>query len=99
MALYGGIGEVERRGHEALMGEIEVEDDEVISTPFAHIDSVTLTLKGGSTPGLGAAVLTYDVDDSDVEILAWRPTSSSNPTLIANNSPVTVSYLIMGRRR
>lgn len=93
------VGEAERQGKELVTGETAVTASVEIDTPFATIDSVSITLKTGSAPGSGSSVFTYDVSGNTVTIYAWKVTSSADNTLIAGTSEVTVGYTIIGRRR
>jgi hypothetical protein len=101
MALFGAIGEVRRQGKEVETGEVTLDETNPteVSTPFARIDAVFVTLQGSDAPGLDTSVVTYVVDGNKVEFYAWEPTSSSNPTLVASDSQATISYTIIGRRR
>lgn len=100
MSLFGALAEGVRQGKEVLTGRLEIATaSETVVTPFATIDAVIVTREGDGAPGVTSSVFTYDVDGNEVDIYAWRPTSSSNPTLIAGNAAVTVSYVIIGRRR
>ena len=99
MSLYGALGEAVRTGKEVLSGEVALDgaNPTVVSVPFASVDSVSLTLKGGTVPT--ASVLTYTVGAGVVNIFAWEPTDASTTTLTASDSTDTVSYDIIGRRR
>lgn len=98
MTLFSGIGEVERNGKEVVVGSVELTDDEDISTPFAQIDHVSITQVTDTAPGVTTTTYTYDVTGSVVTIYAWKPTSTSNPSLVAATDASVVSYEIIGRR-
>ena len=67
-----------------------------VSTGLSTITGVTLTISNGSAPGVGTSVLTYTVSGGTLSIFAFKPTSSSNPTLVASTGTETVSYPVVG---
>ena len=67
-----------------------------VSTGLSTITGVTLTISNGSAPGVGTSVLTYTVSGGTLSIFAFKPTSSSNPTLVASTGTETVSYTVVG---
>jgi len=81
-----------------VTGEVALDGSNptVVVTGFSTIESVTLALKGSSAPGIGTSALTYDIDGSSLSIYAWKPTSNSNPTLVASTGTETVGYIITG---
>lgn len=101
MPLYGALAEHERTGKEVHCGEMALDgaNPTPISTGFANIDSVALQLEGSTAPGLGTSVLTYEVDGSTVNVYAWKPTSATDPTLVASTGTESFSFTIIGRRR
>lgn len=101
MPLYGALGEVVRTGKLVHCGVATLDgaNPTPLTTPFANVDAVLLQLEGSTAPGLGASVLTYEVDGSTVNVYAWEPTASGDATLTASDSEVDFSYLIIGRRR
>jgi hypothetical protein len=98
MTLYSALGEVERNGKEIVVGRLELTADETVSTPFAQIDAVMVMKETDTAPGVTTTTYTFDVDGSDVNIYAWKPTSTSNPSLVAATDASDVSYIIIGRR-
>ena len=63
---------------------------------LSTITGVTLTIANASAPGVGTTTLTYAVSGGTLSIYAWKPTSSSNPTLVASTGTETVSYTVVG---
>lgn len=64
---------------------------------FASVEQVI-----GTSPGVGPSVFTYTIDGTTankVDLFAWQPTSSTNPTLIAGTSAATVTVVVFGVRR
>lgn len=99
----GTIAPEKRSSNEAVYtGEVALDGSNPtpVVTPFNTVTSVALTLGGSSAPGVGTSVLTYakstDPGVKTVNIYAWKPTSNSNPTLIASAGTETVSYEITG---
>ena len=81
-----------------LGGELALDgSNTTIETGLRAVVSVALSLRGAPAPGLNTSQLTYDVVGSRVDVYAWKPTSVSNPTLIASTGTDTVSYVIVGR--
>jgi predicted RecA/RadA family phage recombinase len=67
-----------------------------IVTGLTTIDSVQLTLKKNSAPGVGTSSLTYDVSGGTVNVYAWKVTATGDTTLIASTGTETFSYTIRG---
>lgn len=93
------LAEAVRQGKEVLCGETAVTADVDIATPFAIVDAVVVTQRIGTAPGDNSTNFTYDVVDNVVTIFAWKPTSGSDPTLVAGTTETDVGYIIVGRRR
>ena len=81
-----------------LGGEVALDGSNptAIQTGLRGVVSVTLSLRSSPAPGLNTSLLTYDVVGSRVDVYAWKPTSVSNPTLIASTGTETFSYTIVG---
>lgn len=58
--------------------------------------SVSVTLSGITTPGVGTSAFTTSVSGSYVNVYAWKPTSSGNPTLIASTGTESFYWLAAG---
>lgn len=99
MSLHGALAEATRKGHEILEGEATVTASLAIAVPFATISSVNITQKTAVAPGLNSSVYTWNYAAGVLTIYAWKPTSATNPTLIAGTVASTVSYMIVGKRR
>jgi len=67
-----------------------------VAGKMRSVVSVQLTLLDATAPGVGTSVLTYSVSGTAVSVYAWKPTSSSNPTLIASTGTETFSYTVIG---
>ena len=67
-----------------------------IVTGMDTITGVSLALKGTSAPGVGTSTLTYGISGNTLSIYAWKPTSSSDPTLIASTGTETFGYTVVG---
>lgn len=95
---YGGFGTANMRPPIAA-GEVTLDGANPtgpIATGLGVINAVTLTMKGSTSPGLDPYVLTYTTSGDDLNIYAWKATSSSNPTLIASTDTMTVSWMAVG---
>lgn len=68
-------------------------------TNMDQVDQVVVTQVNGSAPGLNSSDFTYTVSGNTVSLFAWKPTSSTNPTLIAGTDSVTVTVVAFGRKR
>lgn len=58
--------------------------------------AVSHQLGGSSAPGVGTSVITYAISGTTVSLYAWKPTSGSDPTLVASTGTETVSYVAVG---
>lgn len=101
MSLQGALAEHDREGKEVITGEVALDGSNptAVTTGFATIDAVFLTMKTTSSPGVSTSVLTFDVSNNVVNIYGWKPTSTTDTTLVASDGTQTVSYIIVGRRR
>ena len=81
-----------------VAGEVALDaaNPTVLQTGLRAVASVTLTVKANATPGLNTSILTYEVVGGLVNVFAWKPTSATNPTLIASTGTETISYVIVG---
>lgn len=67
-----------------------------VTLPFSNVDSVALTLKGGTAPGDNTSILTYAVVGNVLNIYAWKNTGGTDPTLVASTGTETVSFQVVG---
>lgn len=94
------LAEAERTGKEVLTREVAIATaSAVVTHPFRVIDNVQITRKTSSAPALTSSVFTWQVVGNVLTVYAWRPTSATDPTLIAGNAASTVSVTVTGRRR
>lgn len=93
------LAEAVRQGKEVLCGESAVTASVAITTEFATIDAVVISQKIATAPGDNSTNFTYGVSNNVVTIYAWKPTSGSDPTLVAGTTETNVGYVIIGRRR
>lgn len=99
MALFGALAEADRQGKEVFVKEVAVTASVAVTTPFATIDGVQITQKRATAPGLNSSVYTWDYTGGVLTIYAWKPTSATDPTLIAGTVASTVTVTVIGRRR
>lgn len=99
MSLQGALAEHVREGKEILVGEIALDGSNPtpVSTSFANIDDVQVSIKGTSAPT--TTIVTWDVSGSTVNLYGWKVTGTADTTLIASDGTETVGYTIIGRRR
>ena len=93
------LAEAVRQGKEVVCGESAVTASVAITTDFETIDAVVVTQKLATAPGDNSSTFSYGVSDNVVTIYAWKPTSGSDPTLVAGTTETDVGYIIIGRRR
>lgn len=72
-----------------------------ITTGLATVVAAIAVLKTAVAPGVGTTTITVDygggVTAGELDIHAWKPTSSGNPTLIAStDSSSVVSWIAIG---
>lgn len=85
-------------GVKLLGGEIALDGSNPtpVVTGLATITGVALALKKNAAPGVGTSVVTYDTTGGTLNIYGWKPTSNSDPTLIASAGTETVGYVVTG---
>ena len=85
-----------------IAGEVALDGTNPTSIPYSGklstIVAVYVTILNASAPGLGTQVLTYAVDttNKEVDIHAWKPSSTTIHNLVASTGTETVSYVIVG---
>jgi hypothetical protein len=56
----------------------------------------TATLVKTSAPGVGTSVLTANINGAAVDVYAWKPTSNSDPTLVASTGTEQFYWVAVG---
>jgi hypothetical protein len=107
MAIYGALAEApagnnaNRKGEYEANGVATVTGSLTITLPiqirkitnvFATINMAT-AINSGLDPSL---VTVGTISNNTFIIFVWKPTSNSNPTLIASTHAVTVNWLALG---
>ena len=54
------------------------------ATGLTTVIAGTVSLVGSAAPGVGTSVLTPLINGTSLDVYAWKPTSNSDPTLIAS---------------
>ena len=64
---------------------------------LTKVIGVILNMKGSVAPGATpAALLTYDIVGTVVNVYAWRPTATADTALIASTDTDTFTYIAIG---
>jgi hypothetical protein len=82
----------EAQGETALGGS----NPTAIATGLTTITSCTFSIKETIAPGLNTTTVTYGSSAGTANMYAWKPTSVSNPTLIASTGTETVGWQCEG---
>jgi hypothetical protein len=80
------------RGETALDGS----NPTPVATGLTTVVAFVATLKGTAAPGVSTSVLTYDISGATVNVYAWKPTSTSVPTLVASTGTESFGWLAVG---
>jgi hypothetical protein len=80
------------RGETALDGS----NPTPVVTGLSTVTGFSATLKGSAAPGVGTTTLTYTSSAGTVSVYAWKPTSNSDPTLIASTGTETFGWTAIG---
>lgn len=80
------------RGEDVLDGA----NPTTVASGLTTIVSVVVALKGTVTPGVGTSVLTAAISGTDINVYAWKPTSASDPTLIASVGTESFYWIAVG---
>ena len=109
MAIYGALGEApagnnaNRKGEIVANGQVSVTGSQTVQLPqqmrivtniFATLQMAT-ALNSGLDPSL--VTVSANPTNNTFTIYVWKPTSNSNPTLIASTHAVTVNWLAFGK--
>lgn len=80
------------RGETALDGS----NPTPVVTGLTTIVAFVAILKGSAAPGVGTSVLTATVSSGTASVYAWKPTSDSDPTLIASTGTESFYWVAVG---
>jgi hypothetical protein len=80
------------RGETALDGS----NPTPVATGLTTVVAFVATLKGTAAPGVSTSVLTYDISGATVNVYAWKPTSTSVPTLVASTGTESFGWIAVG---
>ena len=80
------------RGETALDGS----NPTPVATGLTTVVAFVATLKGTAAPGVSTSVLTYDISGATVNVYAWKPTSTSVPTLVASTGTESFGWIAIG---
>lgn len=68
-----------------------------VVTGLTAVGSFVVSLKNNSAPGVGTSLLTYGpASGGTVPVYAWKPTSNTDPTLIASAGTEDFSWVATG---
>lgn len=87
-------------GYKIARSSAPVSLDGTNPTSFAHglttCLAVFVQLVGSVAPGVGTSVLTAVINAANVDVYAWKVTSSADPTLIASTGTETFNWVAIG---
>lgn len=66
-----------------------------VATGLTSIVACTMAIKSATT-SLSTSVLTYQTATATLSVYGWRPTSNSNPTLLASPEPTPFGWICLG---
>ena len=79
---------------------LDASNPTVATTTFSTITACVVGLEDAVAPGVGTSVVTgvpaNVAEASTVSIYAWKPTSNSDPTLVASTGTETVHWVATG---
>lgn len=88
-----------RGGTAAIVGGVTALDGSnptPVVTGLTTVTGFAATLTGSAAPGVGTSVLTYIIASGTVNVYAWKPTSNSDPTLVASTGTETFAWIAVG---
>jgi hypothetical protein len=87
-------------GYKVARGEtvLDGSNPTPVATGLATVIGFTATLKGTGAPGVGTSTLTADIAGAagNVNVYAWKPTSNSDPTLVASTGTESFYWTAIG---
>lgn len=90
---FGGLSQPHvAAGTKALSGS----NPTTVTTGLSTIAECVVTLATATAPGVSTTTVTYTASGGTLSLYAWKPTSSSNPTLIASTGTDTVAWSCFG---
>lgn len=86
-------------GYKIARGEtaLDASNPTPVDTGLTTIIAFVATLKGTAAPGVGTSVLTANISTPPtVNVYAWKPTSNSDPTLVASTGTESFYWVAVG---
>lgn len=87
-------------GYKVARGEtaLDASNPTPVATGLTTVISFAAALKGTAAPGVGTSVLTANIAGAagNVDVYAWKPTSNSDPTLIASTGTESFYWVAVG---
>lgn len=77
-------------------GTLDGSNPTPIASGLATIIAAVVTLKGSAAPGVGTSVLTALISGTNINVYAWKPTSSSDTTLVASTGTESFYWIAIG---
>ncbi len=67
-----------------------------VATGLTTVTAFVALLGSAVAPGLNTSELTYAISGGTVNVYAWKPTSATDPTLIASTGTDAFSWIALG---
>lgn len=85
-------------GYKIARGETALDGSNPTSVAHGLTTCVAFTavLKGTAAPGVGTSVLTANINGANVDVYAWKVTSSSDTTLVASTGTESFYWVAVG---
>lgn len=80
------------RGESALDGS----NPTPVTTGLTTCIAFVAMLKGAVAPGVGTSVITSVISSGDANVYGWKPTSNSDPTLVASTGTDGFYWIAIG---
>lgn len=66
-----------------------------VASGLPALTACTATIQGTSAPGVGTSVVTVAISGTTLNVYAWKPTSSSDTTLIASTGTEVIQWVCL----
>ena len=85
-------------GYKVARGEtaLDASNPTPVATGLTTVVAFSATLKGTAAPGVGTSVLTAVISGTDVNVYAWKVTSSADTTLVASTGTESFYWVAVG---
>ena len=77
-------------------GTLDGSNPTTVATGLTTVLAAVACLKGTAAPGASTGVLSVNISSTNIDVYAWKATSTSNPTYIASTGTEEFYWIAVG---